>query len=173
MTRFTKFLLPLTVAAGLAFASAAFADNPQFNKAVTYSATTTALTATGKATGLGSSPVAAFLTATSVDVSFQCQNHGQNFAPGHPATSTNVTGPSDNITPHNGQITFSASLPATIPSAKDVCPSKQWKVVVSSVDYNGVVLHIQSSTDPGVDLLRDPSTGSYNCSSTTGTCSLS
>ncbi len=170
MSRLIKTLLLVAVTAGAAFASAALADNPQFNKAVTYSATTTALTATGKATGLGNSPTQAFLTAESIDVSFQCQNHGQNFAPGHPATSTNVTGPIEYIAPHNGQITFSVSLPATIPSAKDVCPSKQWKVVVSSVDYNGVVLHIQQG-DPGVDILRDPPAGSYNCSSTTGTCS--
>jgi hypothetical protein len=145
-------LLIVTAVAGLALASAAFADNPQFNKGPTYSATTTALTASGKATGLGNSATQAFLTAAEIDVSFQCQNHGQNFAPGHPATSTNVTGPVQNITPHNGQITFSVSLPATIPNAADVCPSKQWTVVVSHVDYLGVVLHIQQN---GVDILTD------------------
>jgi hypothetical protein len=33
-----------------------------------------------------------------------------------------------------------------------VCPSKKWTVVVSHVDYLGVVLHIQQN---GVDLLTD------------------
>jgi hypothetical protein len=138
--------------AGLVLASAAAGDNPQFNKGPTYSATTTALTATGKATGLGNSPTQAFLTADEIDVTFQCQNHGQNFAPGHPATSTNVTGPVQDIAPHNGQITFSLSLPVPVPSAAAECPNKNWKVVVSHVDYLGVVLNIQQND---VDILTD------------------
>jgi hypothetical protein len=50
------------------------------------------------------------------------------------------------------QITFNVSLPAPIPSAADVCPNKQWTVVVFHVDYNDVVLRIQQN---GVDLLTD------------------
>jgi hypothetical protein len=101
---------------------------------------------------MGNSPTQAFLTADSISVSYQCQNHGQNYAPGHPATSNSVAGPVENISPHNGQITFNVSLPATTPNAADVCPSKKWTVVVSHVDYLGVVLHIQQN---GVDLLTD------------------
>jgi hypothetical protein len=142
----------LSVAIAAVAVSTAFADNPQFNKGPAYTATTTALTASGKATGMGNSPTQAFLTADSVSVTFQCQNHGQNFAPGHPATSNSVTGPVEDIAPHNGQITFNVSLPAPVPSAADVCPSKKWTVVVSHVDYLGVVLHIQQN---GVDLLTD------------------
>jgi hypothetical protein len=145
-------ILLVTVVAGLVLAAAAAGDNPQFNKSPTYSATTTALTATGKATGLGNSPTQAFLTADEISVTFQCRNHGQNFAPGHPATSSSVTGPVENIAPHNGQITFSVSLPAPVPSAADECPSKKWTVVVSHVDYLGVVLHIQQN---GNDILTD------------------
>jgi hypothetical protein len=148
----SMILFLVTVVTGVAFASAALADNPQFNKGPTYSATTTALTATGKATGMGNSPTRAFLTAESISVTFQCQNHGQNFAPGHPATSNAVTGPVEEIAPHNGQITFNVSLPATPPDAADVCPSKKWTVVVFHVDYLGVVLHIQQN---GVDILTD------------------
>jgi hypothetical protein len=102
--------------------------------------------------GDGELAAQAFLTAGSVSVSFQCQNHGQNFAPGHPATSNSVTGPVEDIAPHNGQITFNVSLPAPVPSAADVCPNKQRTVVVFHVDYNDVVLHIQQN---GVDLLTD------------------
>jgi hypothetical protein len=148
----SKSLFFVTVAAGLVFASAAVADNAQFNKGPTYTATTSALTATGKATGMGNSPTQAFLTADSVSVTFQCQNHGQNFASGHPATSNAVVGPVEDIAPHNGQITFNVSLPATAPDAADVCPSKKWTVVVSHVDYLGVVLHIQQNA---TDLLTD------------------
>ena len=137
------------------FAAVANADNPKFLTGPNYTATTSALTASGKATGLGNSPALAFLTASSVDVNFQCQNHGQNFAPGHPATTNNVTGPVQQFAPHNGNIVFSVSLPASVPSAADVCPSKQWKVVVTSVSYNDVVLHIQSAGNPGVDILTD------------------
>jgi hypothetical protein len=156
--RLTKALLVATVTAGFAFAATASADNPQFNKGPDYLATTTALTASGKATGMGNSPTQAFLTADSVSVTFQCQNHGQNFAPGHPATSNAVTGPVEDIAPHNGQITFNVSLPAPVPSAADVCPSKKWTVVVFHVDYLGVVLHIQQN---GTDILTD---GPYNFS---------
>lgn len=152
MSRLTRILLLAAVVTGVAFASSALADNPQFNKGPDYTATITALTASGKATGLGNSPTQAFLTAATINVTFQCQNHGQNYAPGHPATSNGVTGPVENIAPHNGQITYNVSLPATIPNAGDVCPSKQWTVVVSHVDYLGVVLHIQQN---GVDILSD------------------
>jgi hypothetical protein len=157
MRHIKSLILPLVAVAVVGvFAAVASADNPKFLIGPNYTATTSALTASGKATGLGNSPVSAFLTATSVDVNFQCQNHGQNFAPGHPATSTNVTGPTQLFAPHNGNIVFSVSLPAPVPpSAADVCPSKQWTVVVSSVSYNGVVLHIQSQANPGIDLLSD------------------
>ena len=156
--RHLRYVIAAFAAAAVAgiFAAVANADNPKFLTGPNYTATTSALTASGKATGLGNSPVSAFLTADSVDVNFQCRNHGQNFAPGHPATATNVTGPTQTFAPHNGNIVFNVSLPAPVPpSAADVCPSKQWTVVVTSVSYNGVVLHIQSQANPGVDLLFD------------------
>jgi hypothetical protein len=133
-------------------AISAIAASPHFVKEPTYNATTSALTASGKAAGLANAPTQAFLTADRVDVFFQCRNHGQNFAPGHPATSTGVAGPTQDIAPHNGQITFSVSLPAPTVDPADACPSKQWTVVVSRVDYIGVVLHIQQNN---VDILTD------------------
>jgi hypothetical protein len=148
-----RLTIPVAVVcAGLVATSVAFASSPHFVKGPTYSATTSALTASGKAAGLANEPTAAFLTAEQVDVFYQCRNHGQNFAPGHPATSTGVTGPSKDFAPHNGQITFSVSLPAPVPSAADACPSKKWTVVVSRVDYLGVTLHIQQN---GSDILID------------------
>jgi hypothetical protein len=133
-------------------ATAAFANNPHFVQGPNYNATVEQLTATGKAAGLGNAPTAAFLTADRIDVYYQCQNRGQNFAPGHPATFEGVTGSTQNFTPRNGQITFNVSLQAPIPSAGDVCPNRNWSVVVFRVDYIGVRLHIQQNS---VDILTD------------------
>jgi hypothetical protein len=148
------FVTALFMAVGALAAPAALADNPQFNKGPFYNATVTSLTANGKATGLGNSPTAIFLTASRVDVFYQCQNNGGNFMPGHPASFTGVTGPTQNATPHNGQITFNVSIPAPVVVAnKANCGSNgNWTVVVSRVDYIGVTLHIQQN---GVDILTD------------------
>ncbi len=155
MNGLTRRLGAAVIAAALLVmltATAAFAQNPHFVKGPDYTATTSALTATGKAAGLGNDPTQAFLTAERIDVFFHCVNKGNNFAPGHPATSTGVTGPVQNITPRNGQITFNVSLPAPQPSAADECPNRNWKVVVDRVDYVNVVLHIQQG---GQDILTD------------------
>jgi hypothetical protein len=148
-----KLTVAIAVAAAcMLWAIPALASSPHFVKGPDYNATTSSLTATGKAAGLANVVTSAFLTADRVDVTFQCRNHGQNFAPGHPATSTGVTGPTQQISPNNGQITFNVSLPAPVPSAADECPSAKWDVVVTSVVYSGVVLHIQQN---GVDILTD------------------
>lgn len=139
-------------AATMIAAVPAMASSPHFVSGPTYNPTTSSLTASGKAAGLANVTTSAFLTADRIDVSFQCRNHGQNFAPGHPATSTGVAGPTENIAPHNGQITFSVSLPAPVPSAAAECPNAHWDVVVTGVVYSGVVLHIQQN---GTDILTD------------------
>ncbi len=136
----------------LALPALAFGQNPHFVRGPDYTATTSALTATGKAAGLGTDVTDAFLTADRVDVSFRCRNHGENFAGGHPASSTNVEGPTQSIDPRNGAITFNVSLPASAPSAEDVCPSRKWDVIVESVEYIGVTLHLQQN---GNDVLTD------------------
>jgi hypothetical protein len=110
------------------------------------------LTCSGKAAGLGDLPTAAFLTADSVTEQLQCVNHGGNVAPGIKATSPSQAGPTQQIAPHDGQITFSVSLsppPTPSPTAAG-CPNGNWKVVVLSVTYDDVVLHIQQN---GVDVL--------------------
>lgn len=147
-----RLTVAIVVLAALATsATVAFADSPHFVQGPNYTATTSALTASGKAAGLGQSATQAFLTAASIDVSFHCVNKGNNFAPGHPATSSGVTGPTQDIAPRNGQITFSPSLPAPVPSTSE-CPNRNWRVIVDSVFYNDVVLHIQQN---GVDILTD------------------
>lgn len=131
----------------------ALAESPHFIGTPTYSKSSSGdLTVSGKAAGLGNGPTAAFLSADQVVANYECVNKGGNVAPGQPVVEQNVTGPTQNITPHNGQITFSPTLNApTPPSAKTECPNGNWTVRLTSITYYNVVLHIQQP--PGTDVL--------------------
>ena len=146
--------LTATLGAALAIsATPAFAQSPHFIGTPTCTkSTSTGLTCSGKAAGLGNGPTAAFLTADSVTANYVCTNKGGNVAPGQPVVTQNVTGPTQTITPHNGQITFSPNIPPpTPPSAATECPNGNWTVVLTSLTYTNVVLHIQQP--PGTDVL--------------------
>jgi len=151
-----RLLLPLIgvlAIAALVFAPAATAQSPHFigTPSCTKS-TTTGLTCSGKAAGLGNEPAIVFLTADSVTANYVCVNKGGNVAPGQPVVTQNVTGPTQTITPHNGQITFSATLPVpTAPSAATECPNGNWTVRLTSLTYTNVMLHIQQPA--GVEIL--------------------
>jgi len=153
------FLFLLTVPAMLLgsvlFATAAQAQSPHFvgTPSCTKS-TSSGLTCSGKAAGLGNGPTQAFLTSGSVQATYVCTNPGGNVAPGQPVVNQNVTGPKQNITPRNGQISFSPTIPPpTPPSAATECPNAKWTVVLTSLTYNDVTLHIQQP--PGTDVLVD------------------
>lgn len=124
-----------------------FIGTPTCTKNADYS-----LTCSGKAAGLGNSPTGAFLTSSDVSGTLQCQNNGGNFPPPKAYDFGPLTGQTQNIIPHNGQITFSPSIgPPPLPTARDFCPSgKTWRVVITSLTYNNVELHIQQG---GTDLL--------------------
>jgi hypothetical protein len=116
------------------------------------------LSCSGKAAGLDELPTSAFLTADKVTQTVRCVNPAGNIAPGQGTSETNVIGPTQNITPHNGQITFKVSLPApAVPTpAQAGCPAgtrSKWSVQVLSVTYVNVVLHIQQD---GTDVLTFP-----------------
>jgi hypothetical protein len=147
----TRLLIALAalVAFG-AFAAFAFADNPHFIGTPTCTkSVSSGLTCSGKAAGLGNGPTAAFLTADSITANYVCKNKGGNIAPGQPVVLQNVAGPTQTITPHNGQISFSPNIPPpTPPSPATECPNGNWKVVLTSLTYTNVVLHIQQP--PGV-----------------------
>lgn len=155
MRRLGRFsaMLVMVVAILALSVSAVFADSPHFIGTPTCTKSlTTGLTCSGKAAGLGNAPSAAFLTADTVTATYECVNHGGNVAPGQPIVEQNVTGPTQTITPHNGQITFSPTIPPpTPPSAKVECPNGNWTVRITSLTYTNVVLHIQQP--PGIDLL--------------------
>jgi hypothetical protein len=131
----------------------AFAQSPHFigTPSCTKSLSS-GLTCSGKAAGLGNEPANVFLTADSVTATYECVNKGGNVAPGQPVVTQDVTGPTETITPHNGQITFSATLPVpTPPSAATECPNGNWRVRLTSLTYTNVVLHIEQPA--GVEIL--------------------
>jgi len=134
-------------------ASVALADSPHFIGTPKATKSLTAgLTVSGKAAGLGNGPVTAFLTADSVSATYECVNHGGNVAPGQPIVQQNVAGPTEVIAPHNGQITFSVTIPPPSPPSPNVaCPNGNWKVRITSLTFTNVVLHLQQP--PGTDLL--------------------
>ncbi len=145
----TVFALFLIVVFGLA----AFADSPHFIGTPTCTkSVSTGLLCSGKAAGLGNGPTAAFLMANSMTATYECVNNGGNVAPGQPIVTQNVTGPTQTITPYNGQITFEPSIPPPAPpSARTECPNENWTVYLTSLTYTNVVLHIQQP--PGIDVL--------------------
>jgi hypothetical protein len=131
----------------------ALAQSPHFigTPACTKSITT-GLTCFGKAAGLGNEPANVFLTASSVTATYECVNPAGHVAPGQPIVTQNVTGPVTTIQPSNGQITFSATIPAPpTPSSAVVCPNGNWSVRLTSLTFNNVVLHIQDQV--GQDIL--------------------
>ncbi|HKB19752.1 MAG TPA: hypothetical protein VKC65_01980 [Gaiellaceae bacterium] len=146
-------LIAALVGAVAAMSAFALAESPHFIGTPTASKSlTSGLTVSGKAAGLGNGPTAAFLTASSVSATYECVNHGGNVAPGQPVVLQNVTGPTQNITPRNGQIRFSPNIPPPpTPSARDTCPNANWTVRITSLTYFDVALHIQQP--PGTDVL--------------------
>jgi hypothetical protein len=157
MLRRILFLLtvPAMLLGSVLFATAAQAQSPHFVGTPTCTKSlSSGLTCSGKAAGLANGPTAAFLTAGSITANYVCQNKGGNVAPGQPVVTQAVTGPTQNITPRNGQITFSPTIPPpTPPSAATECPNGNWKVVLTSLTYTDVTLHIQQP--PGTDVLVD------------------
>lgn len=154
MRRASTVLLAMLLVSTLG-ASAALAVSPHFIGDPTISkSTTTGLTVTWKAAGLGNVASAAFLTADRVEATYECVNRGGNVAPGQPLVFEDVTGPTTNIPPSNGQITFTVTLPVPpTPSSRDVCPNGNWTVRLTSLTYFNVVVHIQQD---GMDILTGP-----------------
>lgn len=145
--------LPAMMLAFVLSAQVAQAQSPHFIGTPSCSKSlTTGLTCSGKAAGLGNEPAFVFLHADLVTAKYVCVNHGGNVAPGQPVVTKDVTGPTQEITPHNGQITFSATIPPPTPPSPAVeCPNGNWTVRLTSLTYTNVVLHIQQPG--GVDIL--------------------
>jgi len=148
-----RYVAAVAVGVFVALSAVAFADSAHFIGTPTCTKSlSTGLTCSGKAAGLGNGPTEAFLTADSVSATYECVNKGGNVAPGQPVVESMVTGPTQTITPHNGQISFSPTIPPPpTPSAASQCPNGNWTVHLTSLTYTNVVLHIQQP--PGTDVL--------------------
>jgi hypothetical protein len=83
----TRILIALAALAGFAaFAAHAFAESPDFIGTPTCTkSTTSGLTCSGKAGGLGNGPTEAFLTASSVSATYECVNKGGAWSAGRAA----------------------------------------------------------------------------------------
>ena len=85
-------------------------------------------------------------------------NNGGNTAPGQGVETGTISGPQTPITPSNGNIVFSASLPAPpAPNPADVCPSgKTWhtELVPGTLLFEDVVLHFEQPA--GTEVLTVP-----------------
>jgi hypothetical protein len=143
MRRFAAVLVAGILASAVG-AQVASAESAHFVGSFSISKSlTSGLSVSGKAAGLGNGPTNAFLTADSVSATYECVNHGGNVAPGQPIVNQNVTGPVQTITPHNGQITFTVTIPPpATPSSATTCPNGNWKVRITSLTYTNVVLHV-------------------------------
>lgn len=96
---------------------------------VTTALSTSGLTVSGRGAGFGDFVTEAFVTADEVHAMFQCRNAGGNVAPGQPVVMMHVVGEPQTITPREGQIVFSVTLPAPPPpDPADVCPNGNWTV---------------------------------------------
>src|SRR5215218_2517499 len=137
-------------------ASVALAQNPHIvGDITTDKSLTTGLTVSGKGAGFGNDVTDAFLTADSVTAEWQCRNHGGNIAPGQGTELVDVTGPTQSITPRQGQITFSVNLP--VPAAPDpdvACPNGNWTIDSTplSLTYTNVVLHFDQNGQEVLDV---------------------
>ena len=109
------------------------------------------LTSNFKAAGLASITSGAFLSSSGGTAVLQCENPGGNNPPPKGVTFGPTQGQTTFIQPHNGQITASATIgPPPLPTASQICPNAGWSVLLVSITYDNVVLHIQQS---GVDIL--------------------
>lgn len=154
MKRVFTMLLTGLLGTGLG-ATQAMAQSPHFvgTQSCPTKSLDTGLTCSGKVAGLGGGLTAAFLQADKVTETFACQNPGNGkVVPGQPIQEQHVLSPTQTITPRNGQITYSVTIPPPdTPSAADICPNANWSVTPISLIYTNVVVHIQQP--PGTDVL--------------------
>ena len=115
-----------------------FIGSPTITKSLT-----SGLSVSWKAAGLDDTGVTANLSASKVEANYVCVNHGGNIAPGQPLVFSAVVGPTVNLLPHNGQITFTVTIPAPpTPDPASVCPNGNWSVSLLSLTFFDVTVHV-------------------------------
>ncbi|XYI03073.1 hypothetical protein ACMHYB_26265 [Sorangium sp. So ce1128] len=152
---FQAAVVPVAAVLSIAFATAASAQ-PGTGAHIVGELTidkslTTGLTVRGKGAGFGNAVTNAFLTADSVTAEWQCRNRGGNIAPGQGTELVAVTGPTQTITPKNGNIVFNVTLPVPPRPDPDIaCPNGNWTIDPTplSLTYTNVVLHFEQNGEP-------------------------
>jgi hypothetical protein len=118
----------------------AVAQSPHFIGTPTASVNNSGdLTVKFKAAGLGNSATDVFVTSTSVSADLQCVNKGGNPPPPKTAEFGPATGPTKTLTPRNGQITETSTIPfpASEQELEDAadCPNPNWSVRTTNISY--------------------------------------
>jgi hypothetical protein len=140
-TTLLAFVIIAAVPSTVLAASPHFIGTPRITKNPNAS-----LTATFKAAGLANIVSAAFLTSSGGTAVLQCVNPGGNNPPPKQVTFGPLQGQVTFIQPRNGQITGSATIgPPPLPGASQICPNPNWSVLLLSITYFNVVLHIQQN----------------------------
>jgi hypothetical protein len=160
MRKIAMFIMSIVAVIGLTATAAGAAARPHTIGQPTVDIDSSGnLSVQWKVAGLGNFTSAAFLTADRVEAVYGCDNPGVGgdgiqIPPGQPIVLTDVVGPTTQIPPSNGNITFTVGIPAPpAPSSIGFCPGSNWTVVLVSITYVNVVLHIQQG---GMDVLTVP-----------------
>jgi hypothetical protein len=114
-------------------ASAVMAASPHYVQGPTVSVSSTSLTISGKAAGLGNASATADASLTgTVDVFSRCYNRGGNKPAADNKQETLAVNQNQTFDVRNGQVTFSFTVS---PLSTLTCPGNQ-RVVVESVSYD-------------------------------------
>jgi hypothetical protein len=128
----------------------AFAANPHFVGAPTFTDNGNTITATGSVAGLGNQNVRVVLTATGT-ASVVCRNPAGNRAPGQD-TAVSASGSQLITDVKNGRINFNVTtLAPSNPDPAEVCPNRKWTARITNVDFESATLQIfqpPNSTTP-------------------------
>jgi hypothetical protein len=156
MRRISVLVLVMSVVMVAMAASVAFAASPHFKKGGTPVCTisgtgtsSTSTTCTGTLAGLSNQDLAINTTVSGFAV-YQCQNRGENVAPGQnrvlvgpTTTPTNI----DSSAIKNGNLTFTTnpatlSAPSTVTGAEAGCPNPNWTGVNPTLTVTDITLTI-------------------------------
>jgi hypothetical protein len=133
MVRRTLFSFIVALAIVALTASTALAASPHYVQGPTVSVSTTALTISGKAAGLGNAADTADASLTgTVDVFSRCYNRGGNKPQADNKQETINVSQNQTFDVRNGQVTFSFTVS---PLSTLTCPGNQ-VVVIESVSYD-------------------------------------
>jgi hypothetical protein len=132
MKRYLVFLCAGIVAA-LTFATVAFAQSGHFVGTPTCTDIGTQVRCSGKVAGLGGTTFEVRVSAQGT-ASVTCTNPAGNVAPGQSFSTTSTGSGGPQLTPRNGQASFSVTTATPIAPAGS-CPNPKWTATVTDVQF--------------------------------------